>query len=159
MTFPLPPRAVLDTSTLVPAGSRRLLHEAADAGLYTAIWSPWIIGELYRVLTWRWLDRTREYSSANETACSRSSKIMMALLISTFEIVAPVPPYPRAWDTLPDIDDHPIWAAARASGAQYVVSENTRHFPPPDATGLHLHEGVEYLRAGAFLDRLTRAGS
>ena len=117
MTFPLPPRAVLDTSTLVPAGSRRLLHEAADAGLYTAIWSPWIIGELYRVLN------------------------------------------SHAWDTLPDIDDHPIWAAARASGAQYVVSENTRHFPPPDATGLHLHESVEYLRAGAFLDRLTRAGS
>jgi len=153
------PRAVLDTSTLVPSGLRRSLQQSAQRGAFVALWSPWIIGELYRVLTWQWLERTQDFSTANQVACSRSAKAMMTLLIATFEIVAPVPPYPHAWDTLPDIDDHPIWAAARASGAQYVVSENTRHFPPPDAVGLHLHEGVEYLRAGAFLDRLTRAGS
>lgn len=27
---------------------------AAQLELFTPIWSPWIIGELYRVLTWNW---------------------------------------------------------------------------------------------------------
>jgi predicted nucleic acid-binding protein len=159
MIAPLAPRAVLDTSVLVPAGLRRDLHEAARRQAFIAIWSPWIIGELYRVLTWRWLARTPDFSLANEAACSRSAKTMMALLIATFEIVAPVPPYPAAWPSLTDGDDHPIWAAALLSRAQYVVSENIRHFPPIGQNGRHSYQGVEYLTARTFFSRLAQGSS
>src|SRR5690242_19336865 len=52
-----PLRAVLDTSALVPSRMRRELQVAAQAGLYVGYWSPWIIAELNRVLTWRWIQR------------------------------------------------------------------------------------------------------
>jgi hypothetical protein len=155
MTAGMPPRAVVDTSALVPARLRRRVQETAGSGVCTVLWSPWIIGELYRVLTWQWLERTRDFSAANEAACSRSAKAMMTLLISTFEIVAPVPPYPPTWPTLSDSDDHPIWATAVLGQAQYVVSENTRHFPPLGQDGRHMHQGIEYLTTLAFLDRLV----
>lgn len=137
------PRAVIDTSSLVPAGLRRALQQTARGGGFVAIWSPWIVAELYRVLTWQWLKRNPDFSTANETACSRSAKAMMTLLIATFEIVSPVPPYPQAWGTLVDVDDLPVWAAAIMAGARYVVSENTHDYPPPDASGRHVYEGIE----------------
>ncbi len=155
MITQMPPRAVLDTSVLVSVRLRIGLQEAADSGQFIAIWSPWIVGELYRVLTWRWLERTRNYSSANYAACGRSAKTMMSLLISTFETVAPVPPYPPAWSTLTDLDDYPIWAAARLGRADYVVSNNTHDFPPPDPDGRYRYGGIEYLTAQTFLDRLA----
>lgn len=80
---------------------------------------------------------------------------MMTLLIATFEIVAPVPPYPPAWPTLTDIDDQPIWAAAVVGTARYVVSKNVRHFPPRGTDGRRLHEGIEYLKTLDFLERLA----
>ena len=46
-----PVRAVVDTSSLVPARLRRDLQQAAELGAVTAIWSPWIIAELNRVLS------------------------------------------------------------------------------------------------------------
>lgn len=150
------PRVVLDTSVLVPARLRAALHEAADGGQFIALWSPWIIGELYRVLTWQWLERTRDYSAANYADCGRSAKAMMALLIGTCETISPVPPYPPVWPTLTDPDDYPIWAAARLGRADYVVSNNTRDFPPPDPDGRPHYEGIEYLTGQAFLDRLVR---
>lgn len=149
----MPPRAVLDTSTLVPTGLRRSLQEAARRGWFIGIWSPWIIGELYRVLTWQWLERTRDFSPAIAAACSRNAKSMMTLLIATFEIVSPVPPYPPAWPEFTDVDDHPIWAAAVVGRAPYVVSENTRHFPPAGPDGRHSFQGIEYLTVEEFLDR------
>ena len=46
-------RAVLDTNVLVPPGLRRDLQNAAQEGAFEALWSPWIIAELNRVLTWK----------------------------------------------------------------------------------------------------------
>jgi hypothetical protein len=46
-----PPRAVLDTSVLVPPGLRRGFQQSAVNGDFVALWSPWIIAELNRVLT------------------------------------------------------------------------------------------------------------
>jgi len=44
-------RAVLDTSVLVPVRLREDLQSLAQDGAFTALWSPWIISELHRVLT------------------------------------------------------------------------------------------------------------
>lgn len=83
------------------------------------------------------------------------AKAMMEWLLPAFEVVTPLPPYPSAWVTLTDRWDEPIWAAAKVSGAQYVVSENTRHYPPRHADGRYMHEGIEYMPGRAFLDMLV----
>src|SRR5579884_1911621 len=94
-------RAVLDTSVLVPAAMREDLQALAQAGFFTGIWSPWIIAELNRVLTWKWIRTAQgDLSRANEKACARAAKRMMEVLFATFELVHPQPPYPAAWESL-----------------------------------------------------------
>ena len=154
-------RAVLDTSSLVPPRWRRDLQQAAQLGAFTAIWSPWIVAELNRVLVWRWIKDPppgmprNDLSTANERRCSEAAKLMMQWLLPSFEVVTPLPPYPPTWESLGDAWDHPIWAAAKLSGAQYVISENTRDYPPRDAEARHRFDGVEYLSGDAFLRLLT----
>jgi len=146
-----PIRAVVDTSALV--AHRQDLQQLAQSGIFTAIWSPWIIAELNRVLTWHWLTRIRpgDVSPQSYARCSQAAKTMMDVLFATFTLVHPEPPYPRAWEGLTDPWDEPIWAAAKLGGAQYVISQNTRDFPPADAEGRHAHEGIEYLTAERFM--------
>ncbi|MGI8690313.1 MAG: PIN domain-containing protein [Thermomicrobiales bacterium] len=149
-------RAVVDTSSLVGYALRRDLQQAAQIGVFNAFWSPWIIAELSRVLVWRWIkDRTgNNLSRANENACSESAKAMMALLIPVFALVNPLPPYPAPWETLADEWDHPIYAAAVASHAHYVISENTHDYPPRNTDGFHIYNGIEYLSGQRFLARI-----
>lgn len=156
-----PIRAVIDTSSLVPSRLRRELQQAAQLGAFTAIWSPWIIAELNRVLVWRWIkdptpSRSRnDLSDANERRCSEAAKVMMQWLLPTFEVVSPVPPYPPVWETLTDQWDHPIWAAAKLGLAHYVVSENTQDYPPVQTNGRHVYEGITYIGGDAFLALLN----
>lgn len=97
-------RAVIDTSSLVPARQRRELQQAAQLGAFTAIWSPWIIAELNRVLVWRWIKDpppdlpTNDLSDANERRCAEAAKLMMQWLLPRFELINPLPPYPPAWE-------------------------------------------------------------
>jgi hypothetical protein len=154
-------RAVIDTSSLVPFELRRSLQQAVQLGVFVGIWSPWIIAELNRVLVWRWIKDPPpglvrdDLSRANEKRCGVAAKQMMGLLLSSFELVDPRAPYPPAWETLTDEWDHPIWAAAKLGHAQYVISENTRHYPPQQSNGRHVYEGIEYMSARAFLSLLT----
>jgi len=144
--------AVIDTSSLVPFYLRHHIQQAAQIGAFEAVWSPWIVAELNRVLVWRWLKRTgNDLSASNQAACGESAKRMMDHLIPVFAMVDPKPPYPPPWPGLTDMWDHPVWAAAKVSGASHVVSENTRHYPPRGAAGRHAHEGVEYIGGDAFL--------
>jgi len=149
-------RAVVDTSVLVPPQLRADLQRAAMEGGFTAIWTPWIIAELNRVLVWRWIkDHTNgDLSAANERRSSQSAKKMMALLLAAFEVVNPRPPYPEAWQQLSDIDDYPIWAAAVEGMAQYVVSDNTHDYPPRQSDGRYIHQGIEYISGRDFLAML-----
>lgn len=157
-------RAIVDTSSLVPSELRRELQQAAQLGAFTAIWSPWIIAELNRVLVWRWIkdppsDRSRDdLSDANERRCGEMANRMMEWLLPSFEVVSPVPPYPPPWESLTDRWDHPIWAAAVHGHAQYVISENRRHYPPRQPDGRHVYQSIQYLGGQAFLEMLI-AGS
>lgn len=147
-------RAVIDTSVLVKQRSRIEIQEAAARRLFVPIWSPWVIAELNRVLTWRWIkDRPpgNDLSDANERRCGDAAKRMMEALFPVFELVHPLPPYPAVWQTLTDLWDVPIFAAAIAGNAQYVVSDNTRDYPPEGRDGRRAYSGVEYLSGEAFL--------
>ena len=164
-------RAVVDTSVLVPARLRAELQGLALDGAFTAIWSPWIISELYRTLTWQWIESTArritaadgdtvtvcDLTAANWTRCGNSAKRMMEILLATpqWELVDPRPPYPAAWDTLDDVWDYPIWAAAVAGQAHYIVSNNTHDYPPVETGGRHVYAGVEYLSGVDFLALLS----
>jgi hypothetical protein len=121
--------------------------------MYVGIWSPWIIAELNRVLVWRWFDRK---GTQSERECSRQAKVMMEILLSSFELVPALPPYPLPWESLADKWDHPIWAAAKEGRAHCVISENTHDFPPHDRDGQHIHEGIWYMQGRTFLELLTR---
>ncbi len=127
--------------------------------MFTAIWSPWIIAELNRVLVWRWIRQRADgdTSPATEREVSAAAKVMMEILLPTFELVAPLPPYPPAWPSLADVYNYPIWAAAVVGLADYVVSENTRHYPPRQPDGRYRYDGVEYMRPDAFLDMIFGA--
>jgi hypothetical protein len=150
---------------------REDLQSLAQDGAFTAIWSPWIIAELYRTLTWRWLAQhavlvataagttvtSCDLSNANWVRCGQMANRMMELLLATpnWEIVDPRPPYPLAWESLADIWDYPIWAAAVAGAAQYVVSDNKRDYPPASGGNKHVYGGVEYMSGADFVALLS----
>ena len=146
-------RAVIDTSVLFVPRLRATLQELALEGAFTALWSPWIIAELNRVLVWQWItERTGgDLTRSNQRHCSQAAKTMMALLLAAFDVVNPRPPYPVAWEQLTDADDHPVWAAAVEGGARYVVSNNTRDYPPRQADGRYSYQGIEYVSGDDFL--------
>ncbi len=121
-----------------------------------AIWSPWIVAELNRFLTWQWIERSSgDTSPANWRSCSTAAATMMDLLLDSFELSDPRAPYPDAWPGLGDIGDLRVWAAAVLVEADVVVSNNTRDYPPPDDDGRFRWAGIEYVTADEFLRRLA----
>ena len=146
-------RAVCDTNVLVPPHYRKRLQEAAVARCFTPVWSPWIIAELYRVLTWKWA-QDHGVSEPQRRRCSNAANKMMILLGNYWELVNIPQPWPAVWPSLRDPNDQPIWATAKISDAQYVISNNTHDFPPANAKGQHLWEGIEYIPVETFLTKV-----
>jgi len=138
---------------LVSASTRRRLILAAQENLCKLYWSPWIIAELNRVLTIKWILR-RGINKHSQIQLSKASKTMMTWLTTFFDIADPKPPWPMAWPALSDADDLPIFATACRIGAQFVVSENTHDFLPPDKLGRHIWNEIEYIHPQEFLARL-----
>jgi predicted nucleic acid-binding protein len=142
--------AVIDTNVLYGRKKRDVLMEAIREGRLDGIWSPHIIGELYRILTVRWLEKHgAERDSLREL--SRASKALMELLATTLRVVDSGP---HEDEDLPDPDDFHLIRAARLSRAGFVVSDNTKDFPRSDRDGRHVYDGVEYLTYSAFLSRI-----
>ena len=84
--------------------------------------------------------------------------MMMTFLLTIFEFVAPVPPYPVAWEQLQEVWGWPLWAAAKEGRALYVLSENIHDFPPRQPDGRYAYDGIEYLTGRAFLDVILGTG-
>ena len=145
--------AILDTDVLFGTTSRIALVEAARQGRFDGVWSPHIIGELYRNLTIRWL-RKHGFDSESLAKLSRASKAMMDVLLRALSLVDTGPTEDEPPITLRDIDDLHLVRAARLSGAGFVVSNNTHDFPPPDASGKHIFEGTEFITYPELLDKL-----
>lgn len=143
-----PPKAPLDASALYGPTNRGNLPQAAMAGLFVGYWSPWIVEELARNLTTDYY-RTRPYSGVTRRTLSERSKGMMTFLIASFAAVNPKPPFSEAWADADTGDDH-VWAAAVTAGVAYVVSENTRHFPPQGESDRHEWAGIAYITPADF---------
>lgn len=146
------PRAVLDTSVLVPVWSRLLLADLATRPvLYTPIWCEWIIAETWRVLTVLHFRQQATFSPADERRLSVLANSMLLHLLPIMTIISVVPPFDEAWPTATDQNDLPIWTAALRSGAAFIVSHNLHDFPPRDANGLCRYQGIEFITAENFV--------
>lgn len=143
------PKVFCDTSVLVPFQTRKILVSAAAGGEINPYWSPWILAELNRVLTWKWIVKDK----GSEKECSIQSKKMMRYMLPYFRIVDPVPPYLDGKDVIPDPDDLPVWAAAKKINAKFLISNNTKDFPPANTEGLYIYEGIEWITAKKFIER------
>lgn len=133
---------------LVPKTKRIELIRAASAGLYEGVWSPWIIAETWRVLTWRWAKQSGLVTDSWRSL-SASANRMFVILDEALELSVPRPPYPPPWPELDDPYDGPVFAAAVHSGCNVVVSENVRDFPPGHSWG-----GIAYRTADEFLESI-----
>jgi hypothetical protein len=153
--------AVLDASVLISGWSRFVLQRlaATDPPRFDAVWSTAIIGETWRVLT-----EQRLQAGDASTLIGRDAHEMWARLDPVLRVAEcwrrppGAPPSP-----LRDPRDEHLWNAAVNAGAGYVVSHNTRHFPPavhvtvPAAGGpvqarRHLYHDVEFLTAIEFVE-------
>ena len=146
--------AVLDTSVLVSLWSRKVLEQIAKRAdpPYVPAWSEWIIAETWRTLALRWLQRAGEpfelaWSSLTQPANDMLNHLLPVMRFVSLRAYDGLP----AWPGLTDANDIPIWQTAILAGAQYVVSQNTRDFPPL-TQGRHVYQGVEYLTAIEFID-------
>ena len=130
-------RVVLDTSVLLSAERRPLLLLATNRA-YTIVWSQYIAEELARKMV--------------EMGWSHP---MVAALVDALADLAEVVDYRQitggnydVW--LHDPDEHPIMATALAGKVDYLVTWNTRDFPPKQRFA-----GITVLTPDAFLRLLS----
>jgi hypothetical protein len=145
---------VLDSSVLVSLWSRIVLGRiAADqAAPYVPAWSEWIIAETWRILALRWLTQVGEPFDLAWPTLTQAANTMLRQLLPVMRFVS-LRDYHGSgpWPELRDTDDVPIWQTAVLAGGRYVVSQNTRHFPPL-VEGHHVYRDIEYLTAIEFIE-------
>jgi hypothetical protein len=147
-------RAVID-SCFFPNTKRWLtpLIDYARAGYLELIWSPLIIAEANRLLTWLWLKRNGgDQSNASWSRCSDAAKRMFSRLTQVFRVVDDCPPHEQLWTDRPADDwDVPIWTAAVRAEAGFVVTANLEDGPPEGPDGLREHNGIVFMDLDDFL--------
>jgi predicted nucleic acid-binding protein len=161
------PIAVLDTSVLIPAWSRIALQRLATPPerRYQPLWSEWIIGETWRALTLRAVEKGDSAAMISTKANAMMRRLLDVMTIVSLAGGRVVPANPSP---LRDPDDAPIWATAVLGGADFVVSHNTHHFPAPVEQRVlvrgaemvfrrHLHGGIEFLTAIEFIEGVLGA--
>jgi hypothetical protein len=148
------PRAVVD-ACVYPKMQRWLipLTRAAQDGQAELLWSPSIIMETNRVLTWLWLERNGgDFSDQAWRRCSEQAHRMFAHLTTAFTVVEDRPPDEPLWGVVPpDQWDVAPWNAAVRGQADFVVTENLKDGPPRNARGVRRHQGVTYIHPDDFL--------
>lgn len=135
------PRAVLDTSVVLSAERHELLF-LAHRKLYTIVWSTFLVGEVVRIRTEWGIKHSQDRKVYRERINQLVGEISrLAVLVDYTRLEGG-----SYIEWLKDPDDEPLLAAALVGKAPYVVSWNTRDFPP-GAT----FAGVRYLTPPEFL--------
>jgi hypothetical protein len=153
-------RAVIDTCVFGRLNQWiNPLIKASIHGDVELIWSPMIIAETHRLLTWAWLRRHGgDFSRQSWIACSAQAKAFWRWARPAFRVVDDGPPDEPSWTDRPrDEWDIPLWNAAVRSGAAFVVTENLRDGPPRDAEGIRRHAGIVFIHPDDFLALVASA--
>jgi len=135
------PVVVLDTCVLVPFSLRDILLSVAEAGLYDLYWTQEILEELQRTLI---LDMYIQ-----------KEKVQYLLnTIKAFFHSSQVTNYKHLIEIMPnDPKDRHILAAAIACNAQFIVTQNLKHFSRTHLSPL----GIAALSPDEFLASLFHA--
>lgn len=130
-------RAVLDTNVLV-GKFRKPLLVAAGLGVYELILSPYILNEVWDVLVGDFEAPLRE----------------AAVFVSGLEEIATMVDQTGVTggnydEWLHDRDDHPVMATAIVGKADFLVTANTKDFPPKK-----IFAGTTLITPEAFAERM-----
>jgi predicted nucleic acid-binding protein len=137
-------RAVIDTSALIGPARHQLVFLASQ-GYYTIVWSPFLISEVTRIRTELAIKHGQERAAYRDR---------INRLVDAITGLADVVDHTRLedgnyTDWLRDSDDAPVLATALVGGAQWIVSHNTKHFPPSGSFA-----GIRFTTPDVFLDWL-----
>lgn len=156
---PLPPtrpralRAVIDSCVFARRAWLDAIIDSARVGHLVPFWSPCIIAETNRLLTWLWLKRhAGPMNDAAWRRLSRDAHRWFEIMSTVFHLVDDRPPLVPMWTAGPaDPHDAPIWTAAVRASADCVVTDNLADAPPADDRGLHIYAGVAYIVPTEFV--------
>ncbi len=127
---------VLDSNVLYPFRVRDALLRFLEAGLFRARWSAQILEEWAS----RLIRQRPELQESVESQLRAMKRAFPEALVTGFEpLIGSL--------TLPDDNDRHVLAAAIQCGAQHIITENLKDFPP-DAL---LRFGIEAISADTFL--------
>lgn len=129
---------ILDANVLYPFRKRDILLSFSQAGLFRARWTIEIQDEWSRNL----LAAKPELKTSIDSQVTAMRDNFPESLVEKYEALIPTL-------TLPDPNDRHVLAAAIKCGAQHIVTENLKDFPP-NATGDY---DVEPISADEFLTR------
>lgn len=136
----MPAKVVLDSNVLYSARLRDLWMELGVAGLVSLVWTDRIEAE--------WIGAVLRSRSNLEDHLRRTASLMRQVLP---EACVAVDPAAEAEIVLPDPDDRHVVAAARASGAEAIVTSNVADFSA-DVLGLL---NIEIITPDAYLLRVA----
>lgn len=117
--------AFLDTNVLVPNYLRDVLLEVAERGVYRALWSTEILGELEDTLLEMFNEDGRDAQESRAAVNRLRTQLGSAFpdaLVEGWE------PLESAYE-LPDPDDRHVVAAAVKGRADVIVTNNVKDFP------------------------------
>jgi hypothetical protein len=145
--------AVVDANIFLKADWMKTILDAVQDGVLIAVWSPLIISEVNRLLTWHWLRKNgADVGEPARRRCSADFKKWYAKVAVHFHVVEDRPPLERMWTDAPrDPWDQPIWTAAVRTRMHLhtarimVITENLKDGPPPNQDGMQLHDDVLYI--------------
>lgn len=111
---------VYDANVLYPSTMRDLLIRIAQSGMVQAKWTDQILDEVFTSLAARRPDLDPDRLARTRALMCRA--VRDCLVVGYQDLVAAL--------ELPDPDDRHVLAAASRSGAQTIVTNNLRDFPP-----------------------------
>jgi predicted nucleic acid-binding protein len=130
-------KATLDACVLYPTVMRQVLLGAAEAGLFTPLWSPRILEE--------WARAVARLGPADE-AIARADIAQMRARWPAAEVTPPDSLIRRLH--LPDENDIHVLASAIAGSADVIVTQNAADFPRGTLAteGLRREDADQFLR-------------
>lgn len=148
-----PLRAVVDACVFARKDRmRQLLLDARDR-FVILIWSPEIAYEWGTV----YIRLVQKRYSANPTpaekrSISEAGHRYVRELSASLQLVEAGPPDEEMWSNPPpDEWDIHLWNAARRGQARFVVTENLRDGPPPNADGIRAFRDVVWIHPDQFV--------